>query len=342
MASLNPRLIQALAQMLMTKQRRLDPVTSADVANLPLAKQIDVTDQTHAPVNIPDNTQGVLPENLDDRNYNMLRQLQEGARQKTSLGRKGANTSPQRPSRIRQDTVDEFGRDAEDLPTALRPSKKGGAEDFNAASSLDNRGETPDTSLDRARSSHIGTDKVLNNKQRDIELDLDGQQTQRQMDEVQAIIDEDAGLSALSPALLQETMPDIIANNKVRLGIKDTKELGNSVQDKLRELTTSVKGDDKLTKQIEVMIAKASQAADTNDVQALQDMLDQLTGSDRALMGMTGSTPLTKGKDQFGNIPNNGIDDPTSLPINVPRPAGEPTASMEQIMKAVTQDLGIK
>ena len=292
MASLNPQLLQAVAKLLSTKRRKM-PVTSDDLRTEARKAGIDDT----------------------------------GAA-KTKVNQNDIGTGPD---------TDNFGKDFLDDVEPLAPTKMGKKNprpveifDRNAASSLDNRDVIPDTS--DAANVPIRADEVVNpNRQKAAGLDLEGEKIGMQMDKIQEIINADPGLSALSPALLKESMPNVISNNRDKLGIKnDVRQVSTSVFEKLNDLAESAATDPNLSKQIQVMRAQAAQANERSDYKTLQLMLEQLTGTDAGLEGLS----------RFGRGRPTVPNDPTSLPINIP--SKDKTATMEQIMKAVTQELGIK
>lgn len=200
---------------------------------------------------------------------------------------------------------------------------------------LDNESVTIDQgrTVDAA-SAPLRADEVVNptrQKFAEQKLDLEGEQQGQQMDMIQDIIDADPTLSALSPTLLKETMPDIIKNNRNALGIKtDTSQVSTSVFEKLNDLAESAKTDPALAQKVQTLRAQAAQASERNDDKTLQMMLEQLTGTDAGLEGL----------ERFGRSRPDVPNDPTGLPINIPDKGT--TATMEQIMQAVTQELGIK
>jgi hypothetical protein len=332
MASVNPRLLQALVKALKHKELgdragRSQADENAAYLNSIKSKPRTVDQQIDEP---------------DEAVNAFVGKLKEGARSQVpaDASTSGANIT-NRPGKIRYDTVDDYAETK--APEAVNT---GPVED-NRILSVDQRkaieeqeieNSTQDAIMRQARisadSKPLRADEVVNpNRQKAAELDLEGLHIREQMDVIQDIIDSDPGLSALSPQLLKETMPDIIKNNRSILGIKnDVTQEATSVFDKLNDLAKSVAIDPTLSKKIQVMRAQASQASDRGDHKTLQLMLEQLTGTDAGLEGL----------ERFGKGRPTVPNDPTSLPINVQRPTGEPTASLEQIMKAVTQELGIK
>jgi len=311
MASLSPQLLQAVVKQLAKQAEDVKRIPEPSMAPV---KEIEV------------------PSKSLDKEF--VEKLKQGVQEKTPLGRRGANTKPQRQSHIPEDVVDEFGRDATDLPQRLTPTKMtNNVEDFNAASALDNSADRldPNTGYDAA-SAPLRADEVVNpNRQKAAGLDLEGEKIGMQMDKIQEIIDKDGFLRALGEDDLRDLMPDIISKNKSALNIKpDVQELSTNVFDKLNELKESAKSDKTLLQKVEVLRAMAAQANDRKDEKTLQLMLEQLTGTDAGLEGLA----------RFGKGRPTVPDDPTSLPINVP--SKDKTATMEQIMKAVTQELGIK
>jgi len=178
----------------------------------------------------------------------------------------------------------------------------------------------------------IRANEIVNpNRQKAAGLDLEGEKIGMQMDKIQEIIDKDSFLRALGEDDIKDLMPSIISKNRNKLNIKDdVRQVSTSVFEKLNDLAESAATDPDLSKQIQVMRAQAAQANERNDYKTLQLMLEQLTGTDAGLEGLS----------RFGRGRPTIPDDPTSLPINVP--SKDKTATMEQIMKAVTQELGIK
>tara|TARA_R110000803_G_scaffold37656_3_gene81242 strand:- start:1255 stop:2190 length:936 start_codon:yes stop_codon:yes gene_type:complete len=296
-----------------------------------LAKQAEDAKRIPEPSMAPVKETAVPSKSLDDA---MVERLKQGARDKQPLGTGDAS---QRKSIIPRasgvadefgidDVVGKEGVDSRVLTKEQRTDASNNAQEFTTQEAIMKQAR------DDAASKPLRADEVVNPiRQKEAELDLEGLHVNEQMDKIQEIIDADPGLSALSPALLKESMPNVISNNRDKLGIKnDVSQESTSVFQKLNDLAESAADDPKLAKQIQVFKAQAAQANERGDYKTLQLMLEQLTGTDAGLEGLS----------RFGRGRPTVPNDPTSLPINIP--SKDKTATMEQIMKAVTQELGIK